>query len=103
MSARYRLENMSHGLCMFDAKQRVVIRQRPLCRDLRADARAGCAQHRLAPDHPASDRQWPVAGGNPEASSRRPESFNEASTAVHRLTTARHLRRPFSPLRGGGG
>ena len=39
------LNNMVQGLAMFDAELAPRRRQRPLCRDVRSDARAGEARH----------------------------------------------------------
>ena len=39
------LNNMVQGLAMFDAEQRLVVCQRALCGDVRADAGAGEARH----------------------------------------------------------
>ena len=56
------LMNMSHGLCMFDAEQRVLIANARYAEIYGLDAGAGEARHDLAPDHRAAHRQGALRG-----------------------------------------
>ena len=73
------LNNMSQGLCLFDAEQRVVVCQPPLRRDVRLDARAGEARHDAAPD-PASA----CAARGVYGKMTRPNTFARASRRFDR-------------------
>jgi len=97
------LGNMSHGLCMFDAEQRVVITN-----DRYAEI------YGLTPDQvkPGTTLRQIVehrialglyAGDNPQDYiAERQAAFNAAATTVHRLSDGRAISISRTRMRGGG-
>jgi diguanylate cyclase (GGDEF)-like protein/PAS domain S-box-containing protein len=97
------LRNMSHGLCMFDAEQRVVMANE------RYAEIYGLTPEQVKPG--TTLRQIIVhriarglfAGANPEEYIKeRLAKFNDASTAVHRLSDGRAICVRRQPMREGG-
>jgi diguanylate cyclase (GGDEF)-like protein/PAS domain S-box-containing protein len=97
------LKNMSHGLCMFDAEQRVLVanqRYAEIYGLTPEQVRPGTTlrqivEHRIA--------RGLFAGANPEAYIKeRLASFDAASVSVHRLSDGRAISIARRPMRGGG-
>ncbi len=97
------LKNMSHGLCMFDAQQRVVVaneRYAEIYGLTREQVKPGTTlrqivEHRIA--------RGLYAGPDPEAYIKeRLASFDTASTAIHHLSDGRAISIVRRPMRGGG-
>lgn len=97
------LKNMSHGLCMFDAEQRVVMS------NMRYAEIYGLTPEQIKPGTTLRQIvQYRIAkglyaGANPEEYIKeRLASFDEASVAVHRLSDGRAISITRQPMRGGG-
>jgi diguanylate cyclase (GGDEF)-like protein len=97
------LKNMSHGLCMFDAEQRVMIanaRYAEIYRLTAEQVQPGTTLRRIIECRIARGL---YAGPNPEEYIKeRLESFNEASVAVHQLSDGRSICVRRQPMREGG-
>ena len=59
------INNMSQGVCMYDAEQKLIICQQSLCRNLRPPARATRVRRRR------SARSWSIASLSVTTSRRR--------------------------------
>ena len=97
------LKNMPHGLCMFDAKQRVVIA------NMRYAEIYGLTPEQIEPGTTLRQiveyriANGLYAGANPEEYIKeRLASVDEASVAVHRLSDGRAISITRQPMRGGG-
>jgi diguanylate cyclase (GGDEF)-like protein/PAS domain S-box-containing protein len=97
------LRNMSHGLCMFDGGQRVLIANHRYAEiyGLTSDQVKPGTTLRQIVEHRIARGLY--AGANPEAYIKdRLAKFAEASVVVHRLSDGRAICVRRQPMRGGG-
>ena len=97
------LKNMSHGLCMFDGDQRVVIANKGYA-DIYGltaeEVKPGTSLRAIVQRRIANGL---YAGPNPEHYiEERLAAFNEASRAIHKLSDGRAISINRRPMRGGG-
>ncbi len=97
------LSNMSHGICMFDAEQRVLVANARYAEiyGLRADqVKPGTTLRQIVEARIAKGL---YAGPNPEEYIReRLAAFHNASVAVHHLSDGRAICVRRQPMRAGG-
>ena len=97
------LRNMSLGLCMFDAEQRVLIandRYAEIYGLATGDVKPGTTLRQIIEQRIAKGL---YAGDSPEAYIKeRLATFHKASIAVHHLSDGRAVRISRTPMRGGG-
>ena len=97
------ISNMSQGMCLYDAEQRIVFANGRYAEIYGLDARAGEAGHDPAPDLRGSRRQRRYGGGDGEKFVRDGlERFSRRTSEVIELSDGRFISVVRRPMPGGG-